>query len=345
MAKAIDLTGQVFGPLTVLERDFEIQKKYGERQAWWVCQCSLCGHTKSLRANVLKKAKSCGCVKGQGNKGKTMSLEMKTKIGEGVKNSEKHKAAMKTVGEQARENLIGNRYNRLVVLEYADEQHQKYYNGVHRTTWKCQCDCGNICYVTGDCLKKGDSPSCGCITKENRKAAVKNLSGQRFGHLLVLEWRGTINRNSRYLVRCDCGKEYEVYASNLTSGATQSCGCIKESHGETKIKKLLTENNIKFETQKIFSNFRYQDTQQFPRYDFYLPDYNILIEYDGEQHYRQVMTWDTEERFQQRQKRDSIKTDYALQNNIILIRIPYYHYDHLSIEDLLEKSNFRIQKE
>lgn len=52
--------------------------------------------------------------------------------------------------------------------------------------------------------------------------------------------------------------------------------------GETKIKKLLTENNIKFETQKIFSNFRYQDTQQFPRYDFYLPDYNILIEYDGE---------------------------------------------------------------
>ena len=50
-----------------------------------------------------------------------MSLEMKTKIGEGVKNSEKHKAAMKTVGEQARENLIGNRYNRLVVLEYADE--------------------------------------------------------------------------------------------------------------------------------------------------------------------------------------------------------------------------------
>ena len=58
MAKAIDLTGQNFGELTVLERDFEIQKKHPtERQAWWKCKCNACGKEKSLRASVIKKQK------------------------------------------------------------------------------------------------------------------------------------------------------------------------------------------------------------------------------------------------------------------------------------------------
>ena len=65
MAKAIDLTGKKFGELTVLERDFEIQKKHPtERQAWWKCKCNACGEEKSLRASVIKKAKTCGCRNG-----------------------------------------------------------------------------------------------------------------------------------------------------------------------------------------------------------------------------------------------------------------------------------------
>lgn len=143
----------------------------------------------------------------------------------------------------------------------------------------------------------------------------------------------------------DCGKEYEIYASNLTQGSTTSCGCVKESHGENKIREILQSNNIKFETQKSFNNFYYLDTKGKPRYDFYLPDYNILIEYDGQQHFMPAYNWETVEDFNKRVERDKIKNQYAIKNNYTLIRIPYTHYNNLCLEDLLLNSDYIIRKE
>lgn len=237
-------------------------------------------------------------------------------------------------------NLVGQRFTRLLVLEYAEEDKQKYYNGKHKVTWKCKCDCGNICYATTENLRRGDTPSCGCITKENRRKQLKDLTGQRFGHLEVIKYLGAINRNSKYWVRCDCGKEYEIYASNLTQGCTTSCGCTKESHGEQKIREILIKNNINFINQKTFNNFYYPDTHGKPRFDFFLPDYNILIEYDGEQHFKPAFNWDTDEKYKQRLLHDRIKNEYAWDNNFIIIRIPYIHYNSLTLNDLLIDSNF-----
>ena len=81
--------------------------------------------------------------------------------------------------------------------------------------------------------------------------------------------------------KCDCGKEVIVQSSNLINGNTKSCGCLKESAGELKIRELLTKNNIRFETQKTFETCRFTSTNALARFDFYLLDYNILIEYDG----------------------------------------------------------------
>jgi very-short-patch-repair endonuclease len=318
MAKAIDLTGQKFGQLEVIERDYEIQKMHpNERQAWWKCKCNACGNEKSLRSSVIKKAKTCGCNIGT------------------------HKGIIKI----HKLDLTGQRFTRLLVLEEADEEHQVYYNNHHKVTWKCLCDCGNICYATTENLRRGDTPSCGCITKENRRKQLKDLSGQKFGHLTVLKWTGTVSGNSKYLVQCDCGKIYEVFANNLKQGTTQSCGCVKESHGENKIRELLIQNNINFETQKNFSDFCYEDTKGKPRYDFYLPDYNILIEYDGKQHFSPIFGWDTEERFELRKKHDIDKNNYAKNNHFILIRIPYTHYNNLCIKDLLNESEFILKEE
>lgn len=322
MAKAIDLTGQKFNHLTVIERDFEIQKKHpNERQAWWKVYCDACGQTKSLRASVIKKAQTCGCKQNDDKKPrKPIKIKPKTKEN--------------FIGID----LTGQRFTRLLVLEYADKEHQVYYNGKHKNTWKCQCDCGNICYVTTECLRRGDTPSCGCITKENQRAKLKDLSGQRFGHLLVLKWLGTINNNSKYLVRCDCGKEYEIYAQNLTQGCTTSCGCTKESHGEIKIREILSQNNIIFENQKKFNDLK--GDKNFPlKYDFYLPNYNCLIEYDGEQHFKAIENWGGEEGYIQRKHYDEIKNNYAKNNNYILIRIPYTHYNDLNLNDLLPNTS------
>ena len=81
------------------------------------------------------------------------------------------------------------------------------------------------------------------------------------------------------------------------------------------------------------------------KYDFYLPKHNILIEYDGEQHFEPIFNWDTEKSFSQRKKYDKIKNNYAIQNNYILIRIPYTHYNDLCLEDLLKDSKFIIKEE
>lgn len=324
MAKAIDLTGQNFGYLYVIERDYEAQQQHpNERQAWWKCKCKACGKIKSFRSSVVKKSNSCGCVR-------NYSQETIDKL----------IARNKKMGEEKRDNLVGRRFSRLLVLEYADEQHQIYYNTKHQPTWKCQCDCGNICYVTSDNLKRGYTPSCGCITKENRRKELNDLTGQRFGHLEVIKYIGTINGNSKYWVKCDCGKEYEVYASNLTQGCTTSCGCTKESHGEQKIREILIKNNINFISQKTFNNFYYPDTHGKPRFDFFLPDYNILIEYDGEQHFKPAFNWDTDEKYKQRLLHDRIKNEYAWDNNFIIIRIPFIHYNSLTLNDLLINSNF-----
>ena len=181
------------------------------------------------------------------------------------------------------EDLTGKRFNYLTVLE-RDYEAQAAHPKERIAWWKCRCEaCGQIKSFRSFVVKR--SITCGCRKNPDRKpreVKIKpknkenfsgiDLSGQRFGHLVVLKWLGTFNKNSRYLVRCDCGKEYVVYAQNLTQGGTTSCGCTKESHGEMKIKEILINNNISFTTQKSFPNFKYSDTYGTPRYDFFLPE-------------------------------------------------------------------------
>ena len=114
----------------------------------------------------------------------------------------------------------------------------------------------------------------------------------------------------------------------------QSCGCLK-SKGEQKISNILSQNNIKYEVQKTFSTCRFQNGK-LAFFDFYLPDYNILIEYDGEQHYfYRNEGWNTKENFEKTKERDIYKNNWCLKNNIKLIRIPYTKLNNLQLSDLL----------
>jgi len=91
------------------------------------------------------------------------------------------------------------------------------------------------------------------------------------------------------------------------------------SKGEHKIIKFLKEQDITFIPQKTFEKCKYKRLLSF---DFYLPNRNILIEFDGEQHYRFVKKFhNTFGGFEIQQKRDKIKTQYAHDNEIKLLRI------------------------
>ena len=143
MAKAIDLTGQRFNRLIVIERD--VEKKDKSRQAWWKCKCD-CGNELSVRGQSLRSGntQSCGCY----------GFEKRV---EGIKKSEKVLQHCKKMTENNKVNMLNYKIGKLTVIGSTDITK----NG--SCVWKCKCDCGNICYVTQNCLKKGDTKSCGCI--------------------------------------------------------------------------------------------------------------------------------------------------------------------------------------
>ena len=79
------------------------------------------------------------------------------------------------------------------------------------------------------------------------------------------------------------------------------------------------------------------------RFDFYLPDYNRLIEFDGEQHYHANGGWSNENNLALVQERDKIKNEYALSHNIPLVRIPYWERDKITL-DMILGSTYEVRE-
>lgn len=100
------------------------------------------------------------------------------------------------------------------------------------------------------------------------------------------------------------------------------CPFCRESSGEAAVKVYLDELNIRYEREKRFKSCRYKKPLPF---DFYLPDFNILIEYHGIQHFGTVGNnfFGGETAFVSRQKRDVIKQNWAEENKYKLITIRY----------------------
>lgn len=96
------------------------------------------------------------------------------------------------------------------------------------------------------------------------------------------------------------------------------CPICNESSGERKIRIFFEKNNILFKRNKKFTNCKYKRQLSF---DFYLPEYNICIEYDGIQHFADIPFWSNN--LVEQIIKDNIKTNYCVENNIKLIRISY----------------------
>lgn len=116
-----------------------------------------------------------------------------------------------------------------------------------------------------------------------------------------------------------CGYEWKARPGNILSG----CGCPlckRESKGERRVRLWLERNSISYESQKIFDDC--YDIKPLP-FDFYLPDYNLIIEYDGKQHFEPIKYFGGEKGFQRTVKHDNMKNEYCKNNRISLLRIPY----------------------
>lgn len=212
------------------------------------------------------------------------------------------------------------------------------------TYWVCKCDCGNYISCDLTSLKKENTISCGCIRRKckGKPNQIKNLQGKNIYNFTVLADSGKRDdhRNVVWICRCNCEKHpiLEVSSADLLSGRKTSCGCKKISKGEWKIQNILEKQNIVFKKEFCFQDCKY--IKELP-FDFYLPKYNICIEYDGEQHYKNIDFFGGEDALKKRQKLDNIKTNYCKENNIKLIRIPYTDFNILNKDYLLTKIGLR----
>lgn len=225
--------------------------------------------------------------------------------------------------------LTGQKINHWTVLERAEN------NARGGARWKCQCDCKNqtIKTINSYSLISGSSKSCGCEQKKNvSKLNFIDITNKQYGHLTVLEYIGT-DKSRKTLWKCQCNCKAQTIiitrGTDLRSGKTTSCGCVK-SKGELIIAQLLMENNIPFEKEKTFLNCIFPDTKGLARFDFYINN-KYLIEFDGEQHYDITNPWYSEIN----KKHDEFKTKWCIENNIPLIRISYNQLNTLTIKDLL----------
>ena len=300
MGKFIDMTGQKYGELTVLYRNKEIQQQKHSNTCYWHCICS-CGNEVDVIGTALRNGhtKSCG------------HLAKQTQI-------------------QALNIQPGQRFGRLTVL-------QRVKISSRNSLWECKCDCGTIKTITGHCLTAGITKSCGCLQEENRHLKAKDITGQKFGMLTAIrKLDADEGKTYKWLCKCDCGNECITLLDYLIQGNKISCGCKRLSNGENIIKTILDENNILYEQEKTFSSCKFPESNCLLRFDFYLPQYNTIIEFDGAQHFNFINSgWNTEENYINTHKRDLYKNQWCVNNDIILKRIPYTQIKDITFENLM----------
>ena len=126
-----------------------------------------------------------------------------------------------------------------------------------------------------------------------------------------------------------CDRVFEKSFNNFRNG--QRCTLCSIENNESKavleIEKILNESSIIYEKEKVLP-IKYK---RHLRCDFYIPDLDLYIEYDGKQHYKYEKNgYFNKNRFKIIKERDKLKDDYFKDNNLNFIRIPYTA-DHKSI--------------
>jgi hypothetical protein len=115
-----------------------------------------------------------------------------------------------------------------------------------------------------------------------------------------------------------CGETHSVTPNNFINGTR--CPRCKESAGEAHIRMVLTERKIKYLPQYVLPELKGKNPL---RYDFYLPEHNMLIEFQGQQHYKPVGIFGGQQAFESQVKRDELKRKFARKQGMILVEIPF----------------------
>ena len=311
MGKFVDLTGQQFGDLLVLER--AENKRISNRTTFvmWKCKCLNCEKETIVKSNNLKSgnSKSCGC--------RNMEALHNKRI-----------------------DISNQRFGKLVALEVDEEATER----KHRVMWLCRCDCGNTAIVSPDKLKNGESASCGCFFAEQASDKyLDNIIGKTYGLLTVVDRAENMyGDKTSWICECECGNVVTVPSMSLKRGLTKSCGCFHYSYGERDVQEWFKKNKILFNTQQTFDDLRNPITNRKLRFDFSIIDKDnriiALLEYQGIQHYKEIDYHNFGK--QQREITDQLKKNYCNNNDIKLYEIRYDQKIEIELEKIIQELNY-----
>jgi len=204
--------------------------------------------------------------------------------------------------------------------------------------------------------------SCGyrcpkCAPKKWRKTQLENqfLKGNTFAEkrpelLDEWDWEKNVEDPCRiapcskikvFWICKKCNRPFLSAVNNRSSNNGTSCPFCNESKMEKNVSKILLGNKILFTPQKKFTDCR--NKRQLP-FDFFLDDFNIIIETHGIQHYENVEVFGGEEGFKIRKENDLIKEKYCKDNNIIMIIIPYWEKKNI-LQILTQELNIKRKEE
>lgn len=279
-----NLIGKHFGRLLVLGQ-IERQKT---KHVMWDCICDCGKQTQVTTSDLLSgHIKSCGCLQRE------------------------------RTSDHNRKNWSG----------YCSEAGVKivapaFKNSKGTWLWNCICPrCGKEFAALPGRVMSGHIKSCGC--GKARTGIRRDLSGQVVGYLTCLYPIQERGRQTRWMCRCVCGKEYSVPISSLQEGMYPSCGCIHESKNSIYVKKLLNEHRCYFRQEYCYSDCKNQKALPFDFAVFKGERVVFLIEVQGAQHYHPVEFFGGEKTFAYRRKNDQIKRTYCANNKIPLLELPY----------------------
>jgi len=243
---------------------------------------------------------------------------------------------------------VGKTYNAWTVIEDLGTKPTGK-SGAKRHFYLCECVCGTRKEVRSDNLSSGHSNGCGCLRKKltpetwkQKDASDKSykprhgesIIGKTFGDLYVMEFDHTDTGLKQWFkCKCSCGNEVLKRGDYLRVNGVIACDeCIHSiSYGELAVRKKLQDKKVLFKEQVTFDNLVGYTGSKL-RFDFVIYNKNntpiAAIEFQGKQHYEPIEFFGGLERFNKQQEYDNRKRKYCINNNIILIEIPY-NYNNL----------------
>lgn len=187
----IDITGQKFGRLTVLDYAETRVSSGGAKKAYWFCRCE-CGTEVIVRGEHLKSGQrvSCGCQKED---------TCKTHI----------------------KDISGQKFGKLTALYRIGKTER------NESLWFCECDCGNQSVVIYGLLTSNKTKSCGCSYYDRKIFNREGLIGEKIGRLTVI----SLNKETlNFYCSCECGNKKEVTYTYLKNSKYPSCGCFQKEN-------------------------------------------------------------------------------------------------------------------